>query len=437
MIALEYVVCNEVTNDTLKAQCDNPHSLTQRDKETEITQPRLTAKILVVLGVLATIGPLSTDLYLPMFTNMSEDLGITAAQVQLTLTGFLIGLGAGPLFVGPLSDRFGRRTILITALSLFIVAGVSMVLFDEIWVVVALRVVQGVAAAAGTVLSRAVVSDLATPQFAVRAMSIIVFSVGLGALAAAPLGALAGSALGWRGALLALSTIGAIMLTLVVLFLPESLPPEKRHNRTNGTGSLVALITAIRTPRVLLYAVILGATYATMMSFIAASPFVAGVILELPVQTFAGLFAASSAAVIVSSALNAWLGPRFGPRRMLAIGQGIAAVSATSMLLLTLADALTPAVFFGLGFGIIAGFGFTMANTTTLALAGAHAVRGSASALMSTTQYSLGALATPFVGLLGSSTAVPMAIVIVICATLALSMTVLTLGRHHRADQLG
>lgn len=399
----------------------------RQHKELTISQPRLTAGIILVLSVLATIGPLSTDLYLPMFTNMSADLAVPPNQVQLTLTGMLIGLSVGPLFAGPLSDRFGRRTILIAALSVFIAAGILMVLVADIWVIIALRVIQGFAAAAGTVLSRAVVSDLAPKETAVRALSIIVFAVGIGALAAAPIGAAVGALGGWRGALLALAAIGALMLVLIVLFLPESLPPELRHSRSNGTGSLRALMTAIRTPRVVRYAVILGATYATMMAFITASPFVASAILNLPVQSFAWLFAGSATAVIVSSAVNAWLGPTFGARRMLAVGQGIGWVSATLMLIFTLSGALNAGIFFGLGFGIITGFGFTITNTTTLALTEAASVRGSASALLSTTQYLSGAIATPFVGILGATSAAPMATVIIVFSCVAVAMTLVTL----------
>lgn len=306
-----------------------------------------------------------------------------------------------------------------------------MVLSSQIWILIALRIVQGVAAAAGTVLSRAVVSDLAPPEKAVRAMSVIVFAVGLGAFSAAPIGATVGGAWGWRGALLALAAIGALMLTLAALFLPESLPPEDRHGKHSGSSSLVALGRAVRTPQVMTFAIILGATYAAMMSWITASPFVATKVLELTTETFALSFAASSAAMLASSSLNAWIGGRVGAKRMLIVGQALTISAAVLMLIFISASALTQLVYFGLGFILIFGFGLTMANTTVLALAVAGKVRGSASALLSTTQYTCGALAIPFVGILGPSTTLPMAVTLLIAASIAVSMTAITLGRMH------
>lgn len=375
------------------------------------------------------IGPLSTDLYLPTFINLAADLDVVAAQVQLTVTGFLIGLACGPLLVGPLSDRYGRRRILLIALAVFVATGLLMVLSSQIWVLIALRVVQGVAAAAGTVLSRAVVSDLAPPEKAVRAMSIIVFAVGLGAFSAAPIGAAVGGAWGWRGALLTLAAIGALMLTLAALFLPESLPPEDRHGKRSGSGSLVALGRAVRTPQVMTFAFTLGATYAAMMSWISASPFVATQVLGLTTDTFALSFAAASVAMLASSSLNAWIGIRVGAKRMLIAGQTLALSAAVLMLISISASALTQHSFFGLGFMLIFGFGLTMANTTALALAAAGHVRGSASALLSTTQYTCGALAVPFIGILGPGSALPMAVTILVAASIAVSMTAITLGR--------
>lgn len=399
-----------------------------------MSQPRLTRALIVLLGFLAAIAPLSTDLYLPTFTNMAADLQITAAQVQLTLTGFLIGLGAGPLVVGPVSDRFGRRRVLLIALTIFVVAGIIMSLSSTVWVLIPLRMVQGFAAAAGTVLSRAVVSDLAPRETAVRALSLIVLSVGLGAFIAAPLGAAVGSQFGWRGAILALAGIGALMLLLVALFLPESLPSNERHGHAHNPdaesragGSLALLIRAIRSPKVMRYALILGATYASMMSYIAASPFVAREVLGLSTQAYAWSFAAATTAMLVSSTLNAWIGARVGPRRMLALGQTLTFVAAATMLVLTWFGMLTPIAFFTIGFGLIFGLGIAMANTTALALAAAGAVRGSASALLSTTQYTFAAIATPFIGLAGAATAVPMALTIMACALIAVTTSLLTL----------
>ena len=177
------------------------------------------------------------------------------------------------------------------------------------------------------------------------------------------------------------------------------------------------------------FAFTLGATYAAMMSWISASPFVATQVLGLTTDTFALSFAAASVAMLASSSLNAWIGIRVGAKRMLIAGQTLALSAAVLMLISISASALTQHSFFGLGFLLIFGFGLTMANTTALALAAAGHVRGSASALLSTTQYTCGALAIPFVGILGPGTALPMAVTILVAASIAASMTAMTLGR--------
>lgn len=400
------------------------------------TQPRLTLLIVAVLGFVSAIGPLSTDLYLPTFPNMAESLDISAAQVQLTVTGFLLGLGSGPLIVGPLSDRFGRKRILLIALTLFVGTGLLVTLLSNLWFIIALRAIQGASAAAGIVVSRAIVSDLAPKETAVRALSIIVFMVGLGAFFAAPVGAAVGVNFGWRGALFTLALTGALMLTLVALFVPESLPKHKRHTRDRsqpGTaqkrGAITALMTALRTKYVLGYALTLAASYGALMAWITSSPFISKNMLGLTTEQFAWIFATASIALLLASSVNVWLGVRVGARKMLAIGQIVAVKSAIVLLIMTLTNNLTVVGLFLFGAGVVAGFGLTIANTTTLALEIAGAVRGSASALMSTVQFMIGAIAVPFAAIAGPSTAVPMAITVTTCALIAASAATVTLVR--------
>ncbi|MBP1325719.1 MFS family permease [Leucobacter exalbidus] len=133
----------------------------------------LTTGLLVTLAFLSAAGPFATDLYLPTFTNIAHDLGTVPSGVQLTLTAFMFGLGLGQLFLGPMSDSFGRRKILLIGLGAFTVASCAMVFSPTIEVFIALRFVQGMAGAAGIVLARAIVADLAKGTAAVRAFSLL------------------------------------------------------------------------------------------------------------------------------------------------------------------------------------------------------------------------------------------------------------------------
>ena len=147
---------------------------------TQPREPRLSRGVLVTLGIIAMVSSISTDMYLPSFTSVAADLSATASEVQLTLTLFFFGVGTGQLLLGPISDRRGRRPVLLLALTVFASAGVAMVFAPTIEALMVLRFVQGLSGAAGLVLSRAIAADLSHGQSAAKALSFIVMISGLG-----------------------------------------------------------------------------------------------------------------------------------------------------------------------------------------------------------------------------------------------------------------
>lgn len=147
---------------------------------------RLTPGLLAALGFITAVGPFAVDMYLPSFTQIGTELAAPASSVQLTLTAFLIGIGVGQLILGPLSDRFGRRPVLVIALAVFAASGVAMAFTPTVEVFIALRLVQGLTGAAGMMLARAIAVDLSEGETAVRALSLIAMLVGLGPLIAPP-----------------------------------------------------------------------------------------------------------------------------------------------------------------------------------------------------------------------------------------------------------
>ncbi|HAS31021.1 MAG TPA: Bcr/CflA family drug resistance efflux transporter, partial [Microbacterium sp.] len=179
--------------------------------------PRLTSGLVATLGFLAAVGPFATDMYLASFTEIAADLGSSASAVQLTLTAFLLGIGAGQLLLGPLSDRFGRRPVMVLSMGVFALSSVLMVFTPTIEVFVALRLVQGVAGAAGIVVARAIAVDLSEGETAVRALSLIATVTALGPLVAPPIGGAVGVLTDWRGVLIVLAAISAAMFLLAVL----------------------------------------------------------------------------------------------------------------------------------------------------------------------------------------------------------------------------
>ncbi len=365
-----------------------------------------------MLGFLAAIGPLSTDLYLPSFPQLTADFAVGAGGAQFTMTGFLVGFGLGPLLVGPLSDRCGRRPVLLVSLCVFVVAGLGMLFAWNVGVLIALRIVQGLAGSAGTVLSRAIVADLSSAAASIRALSILVVSVGAGAIAAPMIGGPVAATWGWRGSLATLSLIGALMLTLAALRVPESLPRDQRHS-ASGAGLLRGVAELTASPAVRAPVILLGAAYAAMLSFTVSSPFVGQVMIGLDTRSYALAFAAAASAMLVANVVNAIVAPHVGTHRMLGVGQLLIAIAALALATCVMVGMMSAAAFVVLGFVLIGGVGLTMSNTYALTLVAAGDRRGAGSALLSTTQYACGAVATVVVGVAGSTSAVPMAVAVV------------------------
>ena len=161
--------------------------------------PRIPLGLLATLALLSAVAPFSTDLYLPGFPQMVADLRTSPTNVQLTLTACLLGLAIGPLVFGPLSDRIGRVRPLLAGAAICVLASLAAALAPTIEVLIAARFVQGFTGAAGMVIGRAIVSDLATGRAAARAFSLLMLVGGLAPVAAPLAGGFIVGPLGWRG----------------------------------------------------------------------------------------------------------------------------------------------------------------------------------------------------------------------------------------------
>lgn len=381
---------------------------------------RMPRSLLGVLGLLAMTSPIVSDLYLPVFTDIEQDLNVSASSVQLTLTGFLLGLGIGQLFLGPLSDTYGRRRVLLTGLSIFVAASFVMIASPNIEVFILLRIVQGLAGAAGIVLARAIVADLTRGAETVRTLSLVAMLVGLGPIIAPPIGGLTNLFTNWRGVLAVVAIIALAMLVLSWLLIPESLEHKYRHAAGIKTvainfGGLLSNL------KFFLPLLAFGACYGSMSAYIAASPFVGQVVLGMSPFFYSIAFAISAVALLTANFINARLAGRRDPRSMLLFGAILSVVSSALMLTSIVFGFFTVPVMVALAFFLTAGTGFVLSNASAIGLMVAHKARGSGSALLGSTQYFFGALASPLVGLAGSASAMPMGIVM-------LASSVLTFG---------
>lgn len=353
--------------------------------------------------------PLASDMYLSSFTLMQQELRTTASAVQLTLTTFLLGLGVGQLFLGPLSDRLGRRPVLLVSLGVFTLAGVGTVFAPTIGVLIVLRTLQGVSGAACVVLSRAIAADLTSGAAMIRALSLIAMLVGLGPILAPPLGAFVAELVGWRGVLAVLALLAAAMLFLSWWFVPETLPLSQRHG--GGMAQSMRMISGLlRNGQFMLLLAVYASAFAGLMAYIAASPFVGQVVLRMTPVEYAFAFAMGSAALLIANSVNAQLAGKFNPYGVLMCGTVLCVLSSATLLTLTLTSTLAIASFIGCAFVMVSGIGFIMPNASALALGLASSARGSGSALLGAAQFLLGGALSPLVGAWGEGTAIPMAL---------------------------
>ncbi|GAB3647365.1 multidrug effflux MFS transporter [Streptomyces sparsus] len=375
----------------------------------------------LILGSLTALPALSMDMYLPALPEVSGALNSSAAQVQLTLTTCLLGLALGQVVVGPMSDQFGRRRPLLISMAGYVAASAACSLAPTIETLTVFRLAQGLAGAAGIVIARAVVRDLFDGLAMARFFSTLMLISGAAPILAPVLGGQVLRFTDWRGVFLILAGMG-LLLTLVTLrWLPETLAPADRHR--GGIPVALRAMRGLLADRVFTGYLFAGAlTFAALFAYIAASPFVVQEIYGASPQTFSLLFMVNSIGLVAVGQLNGRvLVGRVSLDRVLGIGLAIVATAAVALLL------LTSGVFGPVGllpvaaglFVLMSAMALVLPNANSLGLMRAPHAAGSASALLGTSQFLIGAIASPLVGIAGEHTAVPMAVVQLTTVTLA------------------
>ncbi len=374
----------------------------------------LSAPWLLVLAFLATTAPLSTDLYLPGFPRVQQDFAASASGVQLTLTGFLVGMAFGQLGFGALSDKRGRIVPLLCGNVLALGASVLAALAPSIEVLIAARLLQGLGGAAGVVIARAIVVDLTRGSESARTMSLMMTVGGIAPIVAPSIGAVLQGPVGWRGVMWTLAGLFALMMCAVSLVFRETRPPEARH----GTSLLGGLGHVMREPRYLLFAALFATTFAVMMTYISASSFVYQDVMGFSPVGYGLAFGVNAVGLISSGYISSRLARTVGPFATVRVA--VPLLLAFSVL--TLVTALLPGPRWLLAVPIwlsVTTVGFIMGNSSALALDAVRHVSGSGSAGLGFAQFVFGAIVSPLSGIGGAGTALPMAIIMAIAATLA------------------
>ncbi|UOE21832.1 multidrug effflux MFS transporter [Thermobifida halotolerans] len=371
----------------------------------------------VVLGVLAAAGPLSTDLYLPAFPMIAEDLGTTEARVQLTLTASMVGLALGQLAAGPMSDAWGRRGPLLVGTALFMVTSLLCMLVSSVEVFVAIRFVQGVAGAAGAVISHAVVRDLYEGDAAARFFSRLMLVSGMAPIVGPVLGGQLLLVGPWPLSFAALAAVNGLGFLAVLFLLPETLPRSER--RSARPGALLATVGhLLRDLRFVGPALALGLNFGMIFVYISSFSFVSQNDLGASPQTFSLLFAVNAVAMLAGTQLNGLLIGRIDTSRRLVVGLALSLGSVAALAVMELtgtAVLVTTAVALAV---MMFGTGMVFPNATTLALSSqTPSVAGTASALMGSSRFAFGGLLAAVAGMVAGGEATLASMVAVMAAT--------------------
>lgn len=371
-------------------------------------------RLALILGALAGIGPFSIDMYLPALPDIGASLAAPAGQVQGTLAIYFLGLAFGQVLYGPLSDRHGRRRPLFVGLGLYTVAAVACALAPDIQVLTAARLFQALGGCAGMVIARAVVRDVTDERGAVRLMAQLMLVMGVAPIVAPVIGGALLPVFGWRGIFWLLAGYGATMLAVIALLLPETLEPARR--RREGVIAVIRVWGGLVTDRRFMgYALTGGFIIGGMFAYISGSPFVFMELHGVPSSQYGFYFGANALGIMVAGQVVGRLAQRIAPARLLPVVIWVPFVAGLALLGVTTSGVGGfPALLVTL-FGYIAMIGAVMPLTVALGMGPHGAVAGSASALMGTLQFGIGAGVGAVLGVLQDGTAVPMAAVIAAC----------------------
>ncbi|MFD2614970.1 multidrug effflux MFS transporter [Paenibacillus gansuensis] len=385
-----------------------------------------------ILGSLSAFGPLSLDMYLPALPQLAEDLNTTASYAQASLTACLVGLAAGQLLAGPISDMRGRRGPLLIGLILYAAASLLCVFAPSIITFLLLRFVQGLAGSAGIVISRAITRDLYSGPELTKFFSLLMLVNGAAPILAPIFGGQLLEYMSWRGVFGVLSGLGGLMLLGALFGLKETLPAQRRIE--GGLKDLkTAFGTLLRDRTFMGYALTQGFVIGAMFAYISGSPFVIQDVFGVSPQGFSLIFAMNGLGIITAGQITGRIAGRVPEARLFAAGLAIAATGGALLLAAVLSGAGLPLVLATL-FLVVSSVGIVSASGFPLAMSRYGHAAGTASALLGLLSYILGGVLAPFVGIAGRYSAMPMAVVIACAEACALLCYFLLVKRGRREN---
>ena len=374
-------------------------------------QARLTTGLVATVVFLTAIAPLATDMYVPAFPRVAGELSTTATQVQLTLTTFFVGMALGQLIGGPVSDQRGRRIPLLAALLAMTAASVVCALAPTIGVMTVARLVQGFAGGWAMVIGRAIIVDLATGARLIRVLNVIAAVGGIAPIVGPLLGGLILQVSHWRVSFWLVALLGLAMTLAVLVAVPESLPRERRH--AGGLRNFLAAGRIVLGNREYVgYLVVAGAAMGALFAYVATSAFVLQTMNGLSPIAYSIDFATNAVGMTAAALIAARLAGRVSTRKLILTGQIAALAAGIAMLAgaLWLGTPLLLAIM--CFFVLMTAQGLMIPNGGALASAAVPEHPGTGSAVQGFVQWVAAGTIAPIAGLGGTTTAVPMAVLV-------------------------
>lgn len=375
--------------------------------------------VAILLTALVAFGPISTDLYLPSLPDMTRAFGTDVSQVQLTLSVFIYGFACGMLVYGPLSDRLGRKPVLVGGVVIYFVASIACLLAPTIEALVVARFFQAVGACSGPVIGRAIVRDVYSRQEGAKMLSYMASAMAIAPAVGPILGGWLHATLGWQANFGALAVFGLIVLAGTVLMLSET-NAHKDPLATVPARVLGNYLTLLRTRVFIGYTLVVGLAFGGLFSFISGSSFVLIDVLGVPPRFFGFAFAAVVVGYMSGAFSSARLTMRFGIDRVLRVGTSLAALSGLTVAGLAVAGVSTVAAVIGPMAVYFFACALVIPNGTAGAIGPFPTKAGAVSALLGFLQMALGATAGFLVGLLHDGSTLPMTGTIALMGTASL-----------------
>ncbi|MEM8914764.1 MAG: multidrug effflux MFS transporter [Pseudomonadota bacterium] len=385
---------------------------------TNSAEKRLSMPLLVAA---TATGPMALNIFVPSMPAVADEFGAPYSQIQISLSLFFMGLALGQVVYGPLSDRFGRRPILILGLSLFAVSSLLCMLAQTAEMLIIGRAAQGFAGCAGMVLSRAIIGDVAGRERSASLIAYVTMAMVVVPMVSPATGGLIADRFGWQ-AIFALVFLYAVIVLLWVIF---GLRETKHDLQSVGFGGLMANYARLAASSDFRHYAAVGAFgTAGFFAFLGGAPFVVIEVMNQSPTDFGFFFIFPAFCYIGGNFVSARLAPRLGIDRLILIGAIVTAVGAALMLLGGLAGMLTPWAIFLPMLACAFGNGLTIANSAAGAISAIPQIGGSASGLAGFSQMALGALTSKLAGDLVQASQVPVAAIMVVVAVAAVAFAV-------------